>query len=118
MNWVRRRAYANGLPCVKDTIGNAIADGSLTSAYWKNATPTVDYPQAGENDLIKAIIDERSYEFLGELGGVRWFDLTRLEMVETATNNRDAREPNLVGNPADRSNWRMPIPSSESSYIE
>lgn len=118
LNWVRRRAYANGLPCVKDTIGNAIADGSLTSAYWKNATPAVDYPQAGENDLIQAVIDERSYEFLGELGGVRWFDLTRLEMVASATSKRDAREPNVVGDPADRSNWRMPIPSSELEFIE
>ncbi len=117
LNWVRRRAYANGLPCQKDTIGNAISEGLLTTGYWKNPTPAVDYPQSGESDLIQAIIKERSYEFLGELGGVRWFDITRLEMVKDVTDNRDSREPELIGDPADINNWRMPVPSSELSNI-
>ena len=116
LNWVRRRAYANGITAKKDAIGDAITAGTLTKQYWKTATPVVDYPQSGETDLIKAIIDERSYEFIGELGGVRWFDLTRLEMVGTATSARDSREIELKGNPADQANWRMLIPASEGGY--
>ncbi len=105
LNWIRRRAYAGGTPCVKGAIDAAIEKGDLSSEYWKAPEPSVDYPQSGESDLIKAIIDERAWEFVGELGGVRWFDLTRLEMVEEALSSRDERESSLIGDPSDKSLW-------------
>jgi len=109
LNWIRRRAYAGGLPCVKGAIGEAISNGDLSREYWRNPEPAIDYPQPGESDLMKAIIDERAWEFVGELCGVRWFDLTRLEMVEEALSKRDDRDLPLVGNPGDKSLWRINV---------
>ena len=39
-------------------------------------------------DFINSVVQERAWEFAGEY--TRWFDLVRLEMVESANANKDA----------------------------
>ena len=112
LNYVRRRAYGGGFERMGDIQAN------LAPEFWKNPEPAVDYPQAGESDLIKAIIDERAWEFVAELGGNRWLDLIRTESLAAALSTRDASEAALIGDPSDSKVWRSPIPSTESQYNE
>ena len=89
---------------------------NLAPGFWKTADAAVDYPQAGESNLIEAILAERAWEFVAELGGNRWLDLIRTEKVAEATALRDNREVSLIGNPSDQTRWRSPIPSTEIEF--
>jgi len=110
LNQVRRRAYAGGYSRMGDVAAN------LAPGFWKTADAAVDYPQAGESNLIEAILAERAWEFVAELGGNRWLDLIRTEKVAEATALRDNREVSLIGNPSDQTRWRSPIPSTEIEF--
>lgn len=85
INMVRRRA--NGLD-----INTPNASVDLT-------------PGLPQNDFIKAVLQERAWEFAFE--GKRWYDLVRREMVEEA--NQD--DPNVQTPTKD--NYLMPIPALE-----
>ncbi|WP_297086642.1 RagB/SusD family nutrient uptake outer membrane protein [uncultured Draconibacterium sp.] len=110
LNYVRRRAYGGGYEKMGDIQAN------LPVEFWKNPEPAVDYPQAGESDLIQAIIDERAWEFVAEFGGNRWLDLIRTESLAEALSSRDGSEASLIGDPNDQNRWRAPVPSTESQY--
>ena len=60
------------------------------------------------NDFIEAVINERAWEFAGE-GTTRWFDLTRLEKVESVNANKDSNELKILG----PIKVYLPIPASE-----
>ena len=110
LNWVRRRAYGGGFVKMGEIEAN------LAPEFWRNPEPKVDFPQADDSDLINEILDERAWEFVAELGGNRWLDLIRTESLAAALSTRDASEAPLIGNPADPTRWRAPIPSTESQY--
>lgn len=60
--------------------------------------------------FIKAVIDERAWEFAGEWN--RWFDLVRLEKVEEANANKDAAD--LTPNGAiTKDDYLLPIPGAD-----
>ncbi len=65
------------------------------------------------DDFIKAVIQERAWEFAAEWH--RWFDLVRTETVGQANSHRNANEIPLIGNPADQSKWLLPIPASDAT---
>jgi len=111
LNYVRRRAYAQGLLLQADVV-------NLPVGFWKNDEPAVDYT-AAQGDLLENILKERAYEFLGEVGGNYWLDLIRLEKVAEANayrvNNDVATtgELPIEGDPDDRNEWWCKIPSTE-----
>jgi hypothetical protein len=59
-----------------------------------------------------AVVQERAWEFAAER--TRWFDLVRLEMVETANANKDANDLMPIGN-ITREDYTFPLPFSETS---
>ncbi|MBX2922845.1 MAG: RagB/SusD family nutrient uptake outer membrane protein [Chitinophagaceae bacterium] len=65
------------------------------------------------DDFIKAVIQERAWEFAAEWH--RWFDIVRAEIVQEANANRHANEISLIGNPGDQSKWLLPIPAGDAS---
>ncbi len=54
------------------------------------------------------VIDERGWEFLGEMK--RWFDLTRTETLADALADREADEVPLVGDPHNKNLYYHPLP--------
>ena len=64
--------------------------------------------------FVKAVIDERAWEFAGEW--TRWFDLVRLEMVESANalSNKDANDLKPIGI-ITKANYTFPIPYNDSN---
>ena len=62
------------------------------------------------DDFVKAVIDERAWEFAGEWN--RWFDLVRLEKVEEANANKhpDDLKPNGA---ITKANYILPIPGAD-----
>lgn len=98
LNLVKRRAFAKG-----STKQAEVA--VLDVDFWKVADPAVDYTLAELSTpelMIDAIVNERVYEFLGEIGGNRWLDLVRLDKVAEANATRDAREVSLIGDPSNK----------------
>ena len=63
-------------------------------------------------DFIKAVVQERAWEFAGEY--TRWFDLVRLEMVESANANKDANDIPVSG-AITKSKYWLPIPAADVS---
>jgi hypothetical protein len=63
-------------------------------------------------DFLKAVVDERGWEFAGEF--TRWFDLTRLEMVETANANKavDDLKPLTA---ITKANYIFPVPLTDAN---
>lgn len=61
-------------------------------------------------DFITACVNERAWELAGEC--VRWFDLLRLEMVESINDSKNTTYDELVTEGKDR--YTLPIPSSET----
>ncbi len=58
-------------------------------------------------DFATAVVKERSWEFAGEW--TRWFDLTRLEMVESANAGKNSKDLPVIG----PIKYYVPIPASE-----
>jgi hypothetical protein len=109
LNMVKRRAYAKGAMTSEDVV-------ALGAGFWMDADATVDYTAAqlsSKQAIIDAIVKERAYEFVSEIGGNRWLDLVRLEKVGTVNALRDAREIPLVGDPSNKELWYAPIPETE-----
>lgn len=65
------------------------------------------------DDFVKAVIQERAWEFAAEWH--RWFDIVRTETVKEANANRNAKEILLIGDPGDQSKWLLPIPAGDAS---
>lgn len=107
LNWVRRRAYANGATKQAEVA-------LLPVEFWKSANAAIDLVSTDKTVIIDEIIKERSYEFLGEIGGNRWLDLVRLERVASANAARDVSDVPLIGDPSDKSLWWTPIPATET----
>lgn len=63
--------------------------------------------------FIKAVIQERAWEFAAEW--TRWFDLIRTETVAQALAKRSSEEIPLIGDPGDKKNWLFPIPGNDAS---
>lgn len=61
--------------------------------------------------FIKAVIDERSWEFAAER--TRWFDLVRLEMVEEANQNKHEWDLKPIGS-ITKEDYFFPLPLSET----
>ncbi|QEH42659.1 RagB/SusD family nutrient uptake outer membrane protein [Chitinophaga sp. XS-30] len=68
-------------------------------------------PGLGTDDFIKAVIDERAWEFAGEWN--RWFDLVRLDMVAEANANKHADDLKPAG-PITQQHYWMPIPGADA----
>lgn len=69
-------------------------------------------PGLSQIQFRDAVIDERAWEFAGPENGQRWFDLVRLEMVESANTNRHANELPLQRTPS-KDDYFAPIPLQE-----
>ncbi|QHT71697.1 RagB/SusD family nutrient uptake outer membrane protein [Rhodocytophaga rosea] len=63
-------------------------------------------------DFAMAVINERSWEFAAER--TRWFDLVRLEMVETANASKHAWDLNPIGS-ITKEDYIFPLPITEVS---
>lgn len=61
--------------------------------------------------LADAVVNERKWEFAGER--TRWFDLVRLEQVESANAIKDAGDLQPIG-AATKSDYVFPLPTSET----
>ena len=63
-------------------------------------------------DFVKAVVDERAWEFAGEF--TRWFDLTRLEMVEAANASKavDDLKPLTT---ITKANYTFPVPLTDAN---
>jgi hypothetical protein len=59
-----------------------------------------------------AVVQERAWEFAAER--VRWFDLVRLEMVESANSNKNANDLQAIG-AITKEDYTFPLPFSETS---
>lgn len=70
-------------------------------------------PGLGSDDFIKAVVQERAWEFAAEWH--RWFDLVRTETVGAANANRHVDEIDLIGKPEDQSKWLLPIPAGDAT---
>jgi hypothetical protein len=68
-----------------------------------DAAPGVDYTSATQRDVVQ----EKAWEFAGEY--CRWFDLTRLEMVEEVTATKNANDLQ----PLSSIDYFLPLPASE-----
>jgi hypothetical protein len=62
--------------------------------------------------FIKAVIDERGWEFAGEF--TRWFDLVRLEMVESANANKSADDLKPLA-PITKDKYTFPVPLTDAN---
>ncbi|WP_010134677.1 RagB/SusD family nutrient uptake outer membrane protein [Ochrovirga pacifica] len=113
LNYVKRRAYAGGATKQADVA-------LLPTEFWKLPNALIDYTAISLPDkdaIVDAILTEKAYEFLGEIGGVRWFDLVRHELVGPVNDLRDpidTADIPLVGDPYDNSLWFTPIPDTET----
>lgn len=63
-------------------------------------------------DFAAAVVQERAWEFAAER--TRWFDLVRLEMVESANANKDPNDLQPIG-AITKSDYTFPLPFSETS---
>jgi hypothetical protein len=105
LNWVKRRAFAKGYYYQKDVA-------SLPARFWMEKDDEIDYTSE-DISTKEAIVNERSFEFLGEPGGVYWLDLIRLEKVAEANANRDEGDTKIFNDPSDPQYWFFPIPYYE-----
>lgn len=62
-------------------------------------------------DFITAVVNERKWEFAGEWS--RWFDLVRLELVESANAVKDAADLKPAG-AITKDNYVLPIPGADA----
>ncbi|WP_143305897.1 RagB/SusD family nutrient uptake outer membrane protein [Chitinophaga vietnamensis] len=70
-----------------------------------------DLANMSATDFANAVVQERSWEFAGEY--TRWFDLQRLEQVESANANKDASDlPPL--RPISKTSYWLPIPYGDA----
>jgi hypothetical protein len=63
-------------------------------------------------NFINAVVQERAWEFAGEY--TRWFDLVRLEMVESANASKDPNDIPVSGTITKSKYW-LPIPAADVS---
>jgi hypothetical protein len=71
-------------------------------------------PGLSADDFIKAVLDERGWEFAAEW--TRWFDMVRTETVAEVLSHRSPNENvKLLGDPGDKKNWLFPIPGTDKS---
>ncbi|MEN8247378.1 MAG: RagB/SusD family nutrient uptake outer membrane protein [Bacteroidota bacterium] len=79
----------------------------------RRAKGVVDITQPDVDDLPsftrQHVIDERGWEFVGEMK--RWFDLTRTETLAEALADRDPSEMLLVGDPSNKNLYYHPLPA-------
>lgn len=73
-------------------------------------------PGLNSDNFVKAVIQERAWEFAGEWH--RWFDLVRTETVAEANSHRAKGEIDLIGDPANHDLWFLPIPAGDAGYLE
>ena len=65
------------------------------------------------NDVfIKSVVEERAWEFAGEYS--RWFDLLRLEMVESANANKELNDLKPIG-AITKSDYTFPAPLKDAN---
>jgi len=107
LNMVKRRAFAKGAQTQEEVA-------ALDANFWLVPDSAVDFNSTDTNIIIDEIVEERKYEFLGEIGGNRWLDLIRLERVAQANANRDPRDVPIIGDPSDSKLWFTPIPFNET----
>jgi hypothetical protein len=72
-------------------------------------------PGLGSEDFVKAVIQERAWEFAGEWH--RWFDLVRTETVGEANSHRADGEVPLIGDPNNHDLWLLPIPAGDAGFL-
>lgn len=101
------------------TYAEAVArSGSATGdAYtWVNRIRTraglPNYSGLSNSEFIKAVVDERKWEFAGE--NVRWYDILRLELEDEVFAHKDpAYDPGSL-HPAGDKDYTFPIPATET----
>jgi hypothetical protein len=91
-----------------DVFVNADAYNAINLIRTRAGLPTLS--GLTKVDFIKAVIDERAWEFAGE-GTTRWFDLVRLEMVESVNTNKNTNE-NVVSI-ITKDKYYLPIPVAD-----
>lgn len=91
---------------------NADAYAAINAVRKRAGLPDLT-PGLGSDDFVKAVIQERAWEFAGEWH--RWFDLVRTESVKEANSHRDPAELPLIGDPGDKAKWFMPIPGNDAT---
>ena len=92
--------------------------GSVTDeAYqWLNKIRTraglSTYSGLSREDFIKAVVDERKWEFAGE--NVRWYDILRLELEDEVFAGKDNNYDPGSLHPAGDKDYTFPIPATET----
>ncbi|WP_394767358.1 RagB/SusD family nutrient uptake outer membrane protein [Ferruginibacter sp.] len=86
---------------------DAVAYSSVNSI--RQRAGLADLINLSAADFATAIVKERSWEFAGEW--TRWFDFTRLEMVESANQGKDPRVLPVIG----PIKYYVPIPASDKA---
>ncbi len=97
--YAEAQARADGAP-------NTDAYAALNEVRARAELP--DLSGLSGTDFIDAVINERAWEFAGE-GNSRWFDLQRLERVESANANKHALDLPPIGTISKDDYW-FPIP--------
>lgn len=96
----------------------AARSGSVTDeAYqWLNKIRTraglSTYSGLSREDFIKAVVDERKWEFAGE--NVRWYDILRLELEDEVFAGKDNNYDPGSLHPAGDKDYTFPIPATET----
>ena len=70
------------------------------------------YSGLSREDFIKAVVDERKWEFAGE--NVRWYDILRLELEDEVFAGKDNNYDPGNLHPAGDKDYTFPIPATET----
>ncbi|MFT4024182.1 MAG: RagB/SusD family nutrient uptake outer membrane protein [Flavihumibacter sp.] len=91
---------------------NADAYAAINAVRQRAGLANLAASMSGD-DFVKAVIQERAWEFAGEWH--RWFDLVRTETVAEANAHRDPAEIPLIGDPGDKTKWLIPVPAGDAN---
>ena len=104
MIYAEAQAKADGTP---NALAYQCVNRVRTRAGLNNLATGLD-----KTTFSNAVVEERGWEFAGLEFCSRWFDLVRLEKVETAAANRHAWELTIPKAPT-KDSYFFPIPETE-----
>jgi hypothetical protein len=83
---------------------------ALNAIRTRAGLPVYSIGSLSASAFADAVVNERKWEFAGER--TRWFDLVRLELVESANANKDPGDLQPIGT-ITKANYTFPLPTSE-----
>lgn len=89
---------------------NQQAYDALNAIRKRAGLPEYTFGSLSATQFADAVVNERSWEFAGER--TRWFDLVRLELVESANANKNPNDLKPIGT-IDKSDYWLKIPAQD-----